>query len=398
MSDAKLTTVTDATDPIDPASLRVALVHDYLTQYGGAERVLLALHDLFPAAPVFSSVADRDALPAESAVWDVRETRLSRLPGSKRIHRSLIPLYPRVFRDLRDDLAQFDVVIADSSAWAHHAGVAEHTALVCYCHSPARFLYGDATYLGPAGLPFGVRHAAHLAFAGLRRSDRRAAARVDRYVANSRNVASRIARVYGRRVTVVYPPIDVDRFASPDTPPADWFAVVSRLVPHKRIDLAVRAATRYGFRLKVAGTGRAERALREMAGPTVEFLGDIDDAGIAQLLRECRALLLPGLEDFGMTAVEAQAAGRPVIAFRAGGALESVLPGVTGLLFGAQTVESLAAAIDAFHGQEWDSAAARTNAARFGIPRFRAEMLEEIEAGVMARRRLLKGRNHALGE
>ncbi|MBX3069831.1 MAG: glycosyltransferase [Thermomicrobiales bacterium] len=382
--------------PLD--QLKVALVHDYLTQYGGAERVLLALHDLVPTAPVFSSVADREALPAESAQWDVRETRLSGIPASKKIHRGLIPLYPKVFRDLRDDLAGFDVVIADSSAWAHHAGVSDATALVCYCHSPARFLYGDATYLGPAGLPFGVRHAADLAFAGLRRSDRRAAARVDRYVANSRNVAARIARVYGRRVTVVYPPIDVDRFAGGAGEPAEWFAVVSRLVPHKRIDLAVKAARRYGFRLKVAGTGRNEADLRRIAGPTVEFLGDVDDDGIAQVMRECRALLLPGMEDFGMTAVEAQAAGRPVIAFRGGGALESVLPGVTGLLFEAQTVESLSEAVRHFETVAWDPAAARANAARFGPERFRAEMLEEIEAGIAARRRAMNGASDALGE
>ena len=155
---------------------RVALVHDYLTQYGGAERVLEALHGMFPAATVYSSVVDLDALPEGFGRWDVRETRMGRLPKAKQIHRGLVPLYPRAFRELGEELAGFDVVIADSSAWAHHAGVAEGAALICYCHSPARFLYGDATYLGPAGLPVGVRQAAGVAFAGLRRADRRAAA------------------------------------------------------------------------------------------------------------------------------------------------------------------------------------------------------------------------------
>jgi glycosyltransferase involved in cell wall biosynthesis len=366
--------------------MRVALVHDYLTQYGGAERVLEILHGMFPEAPVFSSIVDREAFPEGFPVEEVRETWMGRLPLASRVHRGLIPAYPMAFRALRKELDGFDVVIADSSAWAHHAGVSEGTALICYSHSPARFLYGDATYLGPAGLPVGVRQAAAVAFAGLRRADRRAAERVDRFVANSRNVARRIARVYDRRVPVVYPPVDVERFAGADCAPEEWFAVVSRLVPHKRVDLAVRAATRYGFPLKVIGEGRAEARLREMAGPTVEFLGPLDDAAVAEALRRCRGLLLPGMEDFGMTAVEAQAAGRPVIAFAGGGALESILPGQTGVLFSEQTVESLMAAVDAFERVRWDPAAARANARRFGIGRFRAEMFEEIAAGVAMRR------------
>jgi glycosyltransferase involved in cell wall biosynthesis len=365
---------------------RVALVHDYLTQYGGAERVLETLHGMFPGAAVFSSVVDPGALPEAFAAWDVRETRLARVPKARQIHRGLFPLYPRVFRDLREELAGFPLVIADSSAWAHHAGVSDETSLICYCHSPARFLYGDSTYLGPAALPAGVRQVAGVVFAGLRRADRRAAARVDRYVANSRNVAARIERAYGRRVTVVYPPIDVERFAGDNGEPEEWFAVVSRLVPHKRVDLAVEAATRYGFALKVIGEGRAEEKLRRRAGPTVEFLGQRDDGDVADLLLRCRALLLPGREDFGMTAVEAQAAGRPVIAYAGGGALESILPGETGVLFSEQTVESLMDAIDRFERGRWEPLVGRANARRFGIDRFRAEMLEEISAGVAARR------------
>jgi glycosyltransferase involved in cell wall biosynthesis len=228
---------------------------------------------------------------------------------------------------------------------------------------------------------------ASLAFAGLRRTDRLAAGRVDRYVANSRTVAARIARAYGRNVTIVYPPVDVARFAGPDCPAADWFAVVSRLVPHKRVDLAIDAATRYGFHLKIAGEGRSDEALRKRAGPSVEFLGPLDDRGVADLLRSCRALLLPGMEDFGITAVEAQAAGRPVIAYGGGGALESILPGETGLLFGAQTVESLMDAIVRFEKRAWNPVAARQNALRFSIERFRAEMLEEITAGIALRRK-----------
>ncbi len=368
--------------------MKVALVHDYLTQYGGAERVLAELHTMFPDASVYSSVADRDALPAQAITWDMHETMLARVPFSKRVHRGLLPLYPAAFRGLRTKLKDADLVIADSSAWAHHAGVAEEAALICYCHSPARFLYGDSTYLGPASLPFGVRQVADLAFAGLRRSDQRAAMRVDRYVANSRNVATRIERAYGRNVSVVYPPVDVGRFAVADGPAADWFLVVSRLVPHKRIDLVIEAANRWGVALKIVGDGRSEVALQRQAGPSVEFLGALDDDEVARYMRECRALILPGLEDFGMTAVETQAAGRPVIAFAGGGALESILPGETGELFAEATVESLMDAIDRFERRRWEPAVARANAERFDVSRFRREMLEEIEAGLLARRQL----------
>ncbi len=372
--------------------MRVALIHDYLTQYGGAERVLAELHVMFPDAPVYSSVADRDLLPPTADGWDVHETSLARIPFSKRIHRGLLPLYPAAFRGLRGYLSDVDVVIADSSAWAHHAGVAEEIALICYCHSPARFLYGDSTYLGPASLPFGVRQMAGLAFAGLRRSDQAAAKRVDRYVANSRNVALRIERAYGRSVSVIYPPIVVGRFTVADEPPADWFLVVSRLVPHKRIDLVIDAANRWGVPLKIVGDGRSEEALQQRAGPTVEFLGALDDADVARCMQQCRALILPGLEDFGMTAVEAQAAGRPVIAFAGGGALESILPGETGMLFAEMNVESLMDAIDRFERRQWDTAAARANAERFDVTRFRREMLEEIEAGLASRRALTADR------
>jgi len=214
-------------------------------------------HDLYPDAPVFPSIVDRSALPAGFASWDLRESALARLPMAARFHRALIPFYPRAFRGLADGLRSCDVVLADSSAWAHHAGVRPDAVLVCYCHSPARFLYGDRDYLAPAGIPPVVGQAAAAMFGMLRRSDRRAAARVDRYVANSQNVAARVRRAYDRDVAVVYPPVDVDRSAGGPAEPEAWYLVVSRLVPHKRVDLAVDACTRYGLPLKVIGEGRA---------------------------------------------------------------------------------------------------------------------------------------------
>jgi glycosyltransferase involved in cell wall biosynthesis len=361
---------------------RIALVHDYLTQFGGAERVLEVLHEVFPEGRIFTSLVDRSALPPRVAAWDLHETWLARIPQASRVHRGLVPLYPAAFRGLADALAEVDVILADSSAWAHHVGVHAETVLICYCHSPARFLYGDRDYLAPARIPPILGHLASMVFAALRRTDRRAAARVDRYVANSRNVAARIRAIYGRDAAIVYPPVDVDRFAGPPIPAEPWYLVVSRLVPHKRIDLAVDVATRYRLPLKVIGDGRAYAQLRRRAGPTVEFLGRMDDAQVVDHYRRARALILPGAEDFGMTAVEAQAAGRPVIAYGAGGALESILPGETGILFGCQTVESLMASIEAFEARQWEAERCRANALRFGRERFLREIAAEVEAAL----------------
>lgn len=371
---------------------RVTLVHDYLTQFGGAERVLVSLHELFPAAPIYTSLADYAELPAELRDWEIHEVFPKDLPGITKYHRFLLPMYPGAFRRVGVTDQSADVVIADSSAWAHHVGVDDRTALVCYCHSPARFLYGDQDYLSPARLPIGARTIMPVLFAGLRRTDRRAAARVDRYIANSQTVAKRIRRAYGRQVTVIYPPVDVARFArQEETPPEEWFLAVSRIVPHKRIDLAVQTCTAHGIPLKVIGTGRALEKLKQQAGPTVEFLGYCPDDVVSDHLRRCRAFILPGAEDFGITAVEAQAAGRPVIAFGAGGALESVIPWETGVFFGEQTVENLYDAIQAFERRSWDPARARANAARFDTQRFQQEILMEVEAAIAAKRATREG-------
>lgn len=363
----------------EPGQVRVGLVHDYLTQFGGAERVLAALHELFPEAPIFCSIADPDSLPGFAAQWDVRQSAIARLPGAASYHRAMIPVYPAIFRRFEADLREFDIVIVDSSAWAHHVPVEPGTGLLCYCHSPARFLYGDRDYLEPAALPPGVRHAMHAVFSGLRRSDRKAAERVDRFIANSRNVAARIEWTYRRHATVIYPPVDLPPFR-PDVQPEDWFLAVSRLVPHKRVDLAVRACTRYGIPLKVVGAGRSEQELRAMAGPTVEFLGRLDDAEVHELMARCKGFILAGSEDFGISAVEAQAAGRPVIAFGAGGALESVIPGETGLFFSERTAESLMTAIRQFDTVAWSPERARANAERFSKARFQREIMEEVRA------------------
>lgn len=366
--------------------MRVALVHDYLTQYGGAERVLDVLHERFPGAPVFTSLLDLDALPAHYRQWTIHESVLGTLPWAERYHRLLLPLYPTAFRRFAGQLAPFDLVIADSSAWSHHVRVHRDAVVVCYCHSPGRFLYGDPEYLAPARIPAPLRLLSGPLFAWLRRRDRQAARRVDRYIANSQNVRQRILRAYGRDATVIYPPVDTERFAPARIePPEEWFLVVSRLVPHKRIDLAIDAFNALRLPLKIIGTGRAMDDLRRRAGPTIEFLGPLDDAAVIRHLQRCRALILPGAEDFGLTAVEAQAAGRPVIAYGAGGALESIVPGETGLYFTHPTASCLAAVVMEFSRRQWDPERALAHAARFSKQRFLQELDAEIDRALQDR-------------
>lgn len=377
----------EAADPVP-----VALVHDYLTQRGGAEEVLRVLAGMYPGAPVLTSLAEPSVVAALGLEGRVAESPLGRLPGLRRRHRLATPLYPAAFAGLGRRLREAEVVVADTSAWAHTVPVAPRQRLIAYCHSPARFLYGDDDYLAAADVRGARRAALSLAAAPYRRWDRRAAGRVDLFLANSRNVAARVERIYGREATVVYPPTDVASFRpEPDVEPGDGYLVVSRLVPHKRVDLAVAACAATRSRLTVIGEGRDRDRLVAMAGPSVAFRGRQPADVLRSELRRCRALILPGAEDFGMTAVEAQAAGRPVIAYGSGGALESVVDGETGVLFPAPTVDSLVDAMRRLDATPFDPAAATRNAGRFDTAVFRTA----IEAAVAQVQTM--ARSHAEG-
>lgn len=357
--------------PADPAS--IALVHDYLTQIGGAEEVLRVLSRMYPAAPVLTSLALPSVAAALGLDGRVTESALGRLPGLRGRHRLATPFYPAVFAALGRTVGDARVVIADTSAWAHLIPIAPAQRLIAYCHSPARFLYGDDDYLAAANVHGGRRAALTVGTAPYRWWDRRAARRVDLFLANSRNVAARIERIYGREARVVYPPIDVSSFrparlAQPDRA----YLIVSRLVPHKRVDLAIEAVTATGDPLTVIGEGRDRGRLEAMAGQTVTFRGRQPADVVRNELQRCRALILPSAEDFGMTAVEAQAAGRPVIAYGSGGALESVIDGETGILFPEPTVDSLVGAMDRLDAMPFDPAAAIRSAERFDTGVFQA--------------------------
>ncbi|MCA9833378.1 MAG: glycosyltransferase [Thermomicrobiales bacterium] len=354
--------------------MRVALIHDYLTQYGGAERVLEVLHSMYPDAPVYSSLYEPNHLPPALQDWEIHTSPIARIPGASMTHRLWTPLYPLIFRQIGRSLPEdLDVVIADSSAFSHQAAPkSPDIPLISYCHSPARFLYGDRDYLGASKLGI-LRPVANSVFGLMRAQDQKAARRVTQFVANSNAVRDRIRDVYDRDAEVIYPPIDIERFRPDDgVVPEDWYLVVSRLVPHKWIDRAVRAATKANVPLKVIGSGRSEAELRAMAGSGVEFLGELPDTEVVWHMQRSKALILPGIEDFGMTAVETQAAGRPVLAARGGGALETVIDGETGWHFGIENDEELIALLR--RNDIWDTNRIQSHAAGFSQEKFETKM------------------------
>lgn len=349
--------------------MRVALVHDFLNQRGGAERVLAVLHGMFPEAPIFTSVLDRSTLWPQLRSADIRVSWMQRLPGLRRHFKKYLLLYPLVFDRL--DLSGFDLVLSSSSAFAKATRPPRGGVHVCYCYTPARFIWNFQQYVEHEELSPAARVALPLAIRILRRWDLRTADRPHTYVAISRVVADRIRRIYGREAAVVAPPVDVGRFRDLSEPVGDYYLVVSRLNAYKRIHLAVEAFNRLRLPLIVVGEGPHRPALERMAGETVRFLGQLDDQEVTRLLAGCRALIFPGEEDFGITVLEANAAGRPVVAYEGGGALDTVEPGVSGVFFSEASADSLAEAVLRASRMPWDSAAIRGHAARFDETAFR---------------------------
>ena len=354
----------------------IALVHDWLNQVGGAEDVLAEMHTLFPQAPIYTSIYAAEKMPAAMRAWDIRPGWMDRLPGIHQHHQPYLPLYPLAFGRL--DLTAYDVVISNKSGFCHGVRVREDAYHIDYCLTPTRYVWMPDAYLEQEGLGRAVELATKPLLAWLKRWDYAAAQRVTHFVAISREVQERIRRFYHRESVIIYPPVDTRRFRPSGEPPEPFFLVLSRLIPYKRIDLAIEACNQVGCRLIVAGEGRNRPALEALAGPTIEFLGRVSDAEAEDLMARCQAFIFPGLEDFGITPLQAQAAGRPVIAYGAGGALDTVIPGVTGEFFYEQTPEALAQVLAAFDPSRYDPAACRANAERFNAERFRRELGEYV--------------------
>ncbi len=355
--------------------MRVAFIHDYLNQYGGAERVLEVLHSLYPAAPVFTSVYDPAAMPDLYRSWDIRTSWMQRLPGWRRHFQKYFLLYPSAFESF--DLSGYDLVISSSSAYAKGIIPAPHARHICYCHTPMRFAWRTGDYVQREGFGWLQRAVLPIALSYVRLWDVSTTPRVDRFIANSSAVAARIARYYGRPATVIAPPVDLPPFRP--WVPGDFYLAGGRLIPYKRLDLVVRAFSKLGLPLKVFGDGRARAPLQQLAGPNVEFLGQISDAQRRTLFAGCRAFIFPGEEDFGITPLEAMSAGRPVIAYGAGGALETVVEGVTGRFFYEQSAAALAAAVAAARHDRYDPLTIRRHAEGYSREVFLARMREVID-------------------
>jgi len=343
--------------------MRVVIVHDYLTQAGGAERVVAAMLERWPDAELRTLLYEPEHTFAEFAE---REPVTSALQGlsSKLSHRALLPAFPWAMRSLA--VEQADLVLSSSSGWAHAISVPDGVPHVCYCHNPARWLYDTASYIPDVR----KRLALLPLLRSLRRWDQRGATGPTRYVANSHNVRRRIQRAYGRTADVLHPPVEVDRLTPTPLPASGYVLVLSRLMAYKRIDLAIRAGRLAGMPVVVAGEGPELPHLKALAGNDVHFLGRVPDADLPGLFDGAAAFMLCGEEDFGITPLEANASGRPVVAFGSGGALETVVDGETGVLFGEQTEESAAGALGEALGRSWEPATLAAHAQRFHKTRF----------------------------
>jgi glycosyltransferase involved in cell wall biosynthesis len=346
----------------------VVLAHDYLNQRGGAERVVLELMRMFPHAPLYTSLYRAGSTWPEFRGRDIHTSPLQHLPVDRRF-RALFPLYPLAFRALGE--LDGDVVLSSSSGWAHAVRTSPRSLHVVYCYTPARWLYTSG-YLGESRTSRLLAPALALA----RRWDHSAAKRADRYVAISAFVAERIKRVYGLDAPVVHPPVDVSRFRA--SPRGERLLVVSRLLAYKRVDAIIAAATRAGIGLDVVGTGPALSSLRRLAGPSVVFHGAASDDVVTALMQSCRALCLPGMEDFGITPVEAQAAGKPVVAYAGGGALETVEEGVTGSFFASHDTAAVIDAIERCDAITVAPESIAEHARRFSPERFRSQLTSLI--------------------
>jgi glycosyltransferase involved in cell wall biosynthesis len=351
--------------------MRIAVVHDYFTQMGGAEKVAEELMRMLPQATLHSTVALPDRMPPGLDGLPVVTTWMQDLPKIRKYYRLYFLLYPLGVRSLK--LSEFDLVISSSSGYAKGVRSSRDALHVCYCHTPMRWVWGFDNYSQREDMGALKRLVLKGLVRGLRMWDEDAARQPDHFIANSKAVAARILRAYGRHAEVIHPPIDLNRFRS-STERGDYYLVLARLVSYKRIDLAVQACTLLGRRLLVIGDGPDRERLRALAGPTVSFLGRLSDEEVEYYAARCRALLFPGEEDFGMAPLEIAAAGRPTIAYRAGGAVETIVEGVTGMFFDQQEPQSLAAAIEQFEQVEWSGHALRHHAEKFGVDVFQERM------------------------
>lgn len=363
--------------------MKLALVHDWMNQIGGAEDVLDVMVGMYPDAPIFTSIYAPQKMPPHWQEWDIQTLWIDRLPFIHDKHQAYFPFYALAFSQL--NLSNYDVVLSNKSGFCHFVQTGPETQHVCYCLAPTRYVWQYDSYMARENVAKPLRELLRPLIHLLKDWDYRAAQRVDRFIAISSEIQARIRQYYRRDSVIVFPPVDAAERFQPAAYHDDYFLSVGRLVPYKRVDLAVEACTRLGLPLKVAGRGRDFEALQEKAGPTVEFLGFVPDEDLPELYARAKAFIFPGLEDFGITPVQAQAAGRPVIAYKGGGALDTVIPGKTGLFFEEQRVESLMSVLQDFDASRYNPQDCREHALSFDRSVFKSQLAQIIEEAYQQR-------------
>lgn len=353
--------------------MKVALVHDDLVQWGGAERVLAGISEIFPDAPIFTSLFDKNNpdLAKNFRGKKIITSFLQKIPGWKKLYKAFLPFYPIAFEQF--DFSKFDLVISQTTRFAKGIITKPKTLHICYCHAPPRFLWDPEVknnfLLGP-----------YLSF--LEYYDKISYTRVDKFLAGSKNTQTKIKKVYGIDCSVLYPYVDIDRFKNLKSFNGGYFLVIARLNKYKRVDLAVRSCAKLKYPLKIIGVGPELDNLKNLAGQLnakVDFLGKLPDDMVDEVLRGAKALIICAREDFGITSLEAQALGKAVIAFGEGGVLETILEGKTGFFFKSQTVESLTNVLGNINFDKIDAAVCRSNATFFSKEKFIMNLKKEIE-------------------
>ncbi len=362
--------------------MKVALVHDWMNQIGGAEDVLETLVELFPNAPIYTSLYAPDRMPPHWQNWDIRTNFIDKLPFSHRKQQLYFPFYPFSFE--QHDLRGYDLVISNKSGFCHGVITGPETVHICYCLTPTRYVWRYQQYAEQEQLGWLARRILPPFLTFLRQWDRLAADRVDHFVAISQEVRRRIEKVYRRESAIIYPPVNTSRF-TPCSEVEDYYLLVGRLVPYRRIDILIEAFNKMKRPLRIAGSGRDRERLEALAGPTIEFLGYVPDDELPVLLAKCRAFMFPGEEDFGIAPLQAMAAGRPVIAYAAGGALETVVPGKTGILFAEQSVAAITDAVEQAEAQSWNSLEIQAHARQFDTELFKQKILAFVEEKMQQR-------------
>jgi len=356
-----------------PIKHKVAIVHDWLIGFRGGEKVLEAVLELYPEADLFTLFYNPEKLPATITRHHVQTSFLNKFPGVEKYYRYLLPLFPMAIE--RFDLTGYDLVISTSHCVAKGAIPSPGAKHLCYCFTPSRYLWDRyKDYFGDHPLEPLI----HVIVHWLRSWDVSSSSRVDRFVADSNWARMRIEKYYRRNAEVIFPFAALDHFVLSTEKRESFYLVISALVPYKRIDLAIRACNELGRELRIIGKGPEESRLREMAGPTVKFLGGAPDEVLKESYSKARALLFPGEEDFGITPLEAMACGTPVIALGRGGALDTVIPGETGLLFAEPTVHALKEAIETFETQSFSAQKCRAQAERFTRESFLTQLKHSI--------------------